>query len=441
MASVKTHQALLALLQEKEISGAAVTLAEILACTGWKESTYLTYWNKGQLSQFLNETAPNTYAASNVVALDDAAFTGMLSQSKHRRELGHNCRSRLAKALLRKSRDNMLLALELYNRPSLDNRMDAFVLCFCTAWEQLLKAILVERDGEESIFRAATKKKAGIRETISLRACLERNYQKDDLVRRNLERITYYRDQAVHLLMPEIQGPVSRLFQSGVMNYGQAFDAFAKQPFISEARSGLLTMVGDLRTPNHAFLRSRYGEQVGDEVAELAANLTSESESVDDMAFAIPLSVRWTFERRDANGKTLAVASADEGIEGLRKAVVVEKPVEREKTHPHLQRDAIAAINQMLRERYSDDDLPKALVKKDREDGRPAINTRDFQAVAWKLKWKRSNNREHHRSTNPELRHYSDLAVEEFVAKVMEDPDFLRRTRESYAHDQKKRRN
>lgn len=34
----------------------------------------------------------------------------------------------------------MMLALELYNRPSLDNRLDAFVLCFCTAWEQLLKA-------------------------------------------------------------------------------------------------------------------------------------------------------------------------------------------------------------------------------------------------------------------------------------------------------------
>ena len=39
----------------------------------------------------------------------------------------------------------MLLALELYNRPSLDNRLDSFILCFCVAWEQLLKAMLIEK--------------------------------------------------------------------------------------------------------------------------------------------------------------------------------------------------------------------------------------------------------------------------------------------------------
>lgn len=39
----------------------------------------------------------------------------------------------------------MMLALELYNRPSIENRMDAFVMCFCTSWEQLLKAILIEK--------------------------------------------------------------------------------------------------------------------------------------------------------------------------------------------------------------------------------------------------------------------------------------------------------
>jgi hypothetical protein len=34
--------------------------------------------------------------------------------------------------------------------------MDAFVLCFCTAWEQFLKAILIEEKGEE--FRANASK-------------------------------------------------------------------------------------------------------------------------------------------------------------------------------------------------------------------------------------------------------------------------------------------
>ena len=223
MATRKTHSALLALLKKKESAGELVAIDQILDATGWKRGTFLTYLRKGQFSSFLNEQAADKLTVTNVSNLTDGKFSRLLSQSKHRRELGHKCKSRLAKALLRKSRENMLLALELYNRPSLDNRMDGFVLCFCTSWEQLLKAILIERNGEPSIFKPHRRKKGRIRETISLRECLERQFNKPDLVRRNIDRIAYYRDQAVHLLMPEIQGQISRLFQSGVMNYGKQF--------------------------------------------------------------------------------------------------------------------------------------------------------------------------------------------------------------------------
>ena len=60
----------------------------------------------------------------------------------------------------------MMLALELYNRPSLENKLDGFVLLFCTAWEQLTKAMLIESKGEDSIFLPPNNK--GFRETISL---------------------------------------------------------------------------------------------------------------------------------------------------------------------------------------------------------------------------------------------------------------------------------
>jgi predicted DNA-binding protein (UPF0278 family) len=153
MKVASSHKNLLELLQKKESQGKAVSEEEILEASGWQKSTFSTYLNKGQLSDFLNEVREGYFEVSNSVGLSVQQFTQLLSQSKHRRGLGHNCKSRLAKALLRKSRDNMLLALELYNRPSLENRMDGFVLCFCTAWEQLLKAILIEQEGEESIFR------------------------------------------------------------------------------------------------------------------------------------------------------------------------------------------------------------------------------------------------------------------------------------------------
>ncbi|WP_220782602.1 DUF3644 domain-containing protein, partial [Shewanella sairae] len=154
----KSLSSLYELLREKELNGEKFGTEELLQSTGWKIATFRTYWNKGQLADFISEVADDEFEASNCQDISEVEFAKLLSQSKHRRGLGHNCKSKLAKALLSKSKDNMLLALELYNRPSLENRMDAFVMCFCTSWEQFLKATLIERDGEQSIFRKAGKK-------------------------------------------------------------------------------------------------------------------------------------------------------------------------------------------------------------------------------------------------------------------------------------------
>src|SRR5690606_20606606 len=115
------------LLLKAEQSRMAVTKGQLLKATGWKEITLNTYLRKGQLD-FLIPVGEDVYEASSISKFTEIEFSKNLSQSKHRRELGYNFKSRLARALLRRSRDNMLLALELYNRPSLENRLDGFAL-------------------------------------------------------------------------------------------------------------------------------------------------------------------------------------------------------------------------------------------------------------------------------------------------------------------------
>ena len=419
MATSKSQQELLMLLKEKENAGKSVTLDEILEYTGWKESTFYTYWNKGRLNEFLNEIGSGVYTPLNVSGLTENEFSRLLSQSTHRQELGHICKSHLAKALLRKSRDNMLLAIELYNRPSLDNRLDSFVLCFCVAWEQLLKAILIEKNGENSIFKNKYKKNK-IRETISLRVCLDRLYQKDDLVRKNIELITRYRDQAVHLLMPEIQGQISRFFQSGIMNYIREFEHFSMHKFLSSSHAGLLSLVGDLKDPDNAILGNRYGNQIGREISHIISELTIESSKYDDVRFAIPINVRLVFAKNNEEGDII-LSQADDGMEGLRNAIVVEKPVDREKTHPYRQKAAICEINKRLN-----------------ESGQVCINSHDFQSVVHKLKWKNANNRQHYMSKNPEYHYYSEYAVNEIVENITSDVSFISLCRDSYRNRKKK---
>ena len=435
MATRKSQQALLMLLKKKKKAGDSVTLSEILKCTKWKKSTFYTYWNKGRLNEFMNEIKPGVYTPLDISELTGSEFSRLLSQSKHRQELGHTCKSRLAKALLRKSRDNMLLALELYNRPSLDNRLDSFVLCFCVAWEQLLKAMLIEKKGENCIFKSKYNKNR-IRETISLRECLKQIYQNNDLVRKNLEFITYYRDQAVHLLMPEIQGQISRFFQSGIMNYIREFECFSKQQFLSSSHAGLLSLVGDLKDPDNVILGNRYGSEIGKEISYIINELTNESAKYDDVRFAVPINVRLVFAKSDKEGD-IVLSQANDGMEGLRNAIVVEKPVDREKTHPYRQKEAICEINKYLNEKYKETDLEHVLISRN-SNKQPCINGYDFQAIIHKLKWKNSNNKKHYVNKNPECHYYSEYAVEEIVKNIINDVLFVSRCRDSYGNQKKK---
>lgn len=426
MKVTKSLSSLHGLLKKNEVLGQKFTREDILNATGWKLATFRTYWNKGQLADFISEVSKDVYEASNSSDISEIEFAKLLSQSKHRRGLGHNCKSKLAKALLCKSKDNMLLALELYNRPSLENRMDAFVMCFCTAWEQFLKAMLIERDGEDSIFRKAGKK--GLKGTVSLRECLDKVYPQNSNIRKNIEQIAYLRDQAVHLLMPEIQGIMSRVFQSGVLNYTSKFEEFTEISFLNSSHAGMISLVGEFKSPPVSIMKSTYGD-IADEIIELASSVKTDVENSDDIEFAIPLNVKLVFATDAEDGSTITIARADEGIEGLKKALVIEKPVDRSKSHPLLQKDAINEINNRLHQRFDTEKLKKHLVKSCSRTGNPIINPNCFAAILSKNKWKLGDNKFHYKNENPEIHYYSYDLVEEFIKKVMEQDTYLRKTK------------
>ena len=410
------------------------SMDDILTATGWKPATFKSYLAKGQLAQFVSIGEKGRYEASNTLDISFKEFEKALSQSKHVQSLGHNCRSKLAKALLKKSKDNMLLAIELYNRPSLENKLDGFVMLFCTAWDQLLKAKLIEADGEESIYKKSGK---GLRQTISLRDACERCYKKDSKVKQNILRITALRDEAVHLLVPEVQGLASRIFQSGVFNYSSAFEEFCEVPFIKTTNLGMLSLVGSFQMPPLAMMRTVYGT-AADEMLELANELTTSIEKSNDVAFAIPLNVTLQFATNDEEGAQIILAKADEGVPGLQKALTIVKSVDAEKTHPYRQSDLLREINARLNILVTTEKLTKILVA--RKDGKPIFNGNCFQAVVQKLKWKHDNNRFHHYLEKANTHLYSEQAVNEIIDKLMSIKDYLLKCKKDYGQLQRAKR-
>jgi hypothetical protein len=415
-------------LQVKENKNTPFSIDEIITTTGWKKSTFKSYLSKGQLSEFISEIENSKFQASNSLNITFKEFEKKLSQSKHVQAIGHNFKSKLAKALLRKSKDNMLLAIELYNRPSLENKIDGFVMLFCTSWEQLLKAIIINIKGEESIYRQSGN---GKKETIPLRSCLELVFVNNDGTKRNILEITDLRDKAVHLLMPEIQGIASRIFQSGIFNYSSKFEEVCEIPFINTDNTGMISLVGDFKTPPLSMMRSIYGK-AADDIILLAEKLTASVESANDLSFAIPLDVTLQFAKKDSQGTQIILTKAESGMSGLKEALVIEKSVDAEKIYKFKQNQAINEINQRLNSKY-DDSFLKARLKK-QKNGKYQLNSNCLQSLIHKLKWKQSDNKHHHYFKNANYHGYSEVAIDVIIEKITSSKIYLTEAKQSYSN-------
>ncbi|MFS1870094.1 DUF3644 domain-containing protein [Vibrio lentus] len=435
MTKVDMQLLLYQFLQMHQTISSTFTKEELINHVGWKPSTFNSYYGKGQITQFLAEIEVNNYEAINVLDVSFIEFKKRLSQSKHYQELGHRCKSSLAKALLKKSKDNMMLALELYNRPSLENKLDGFVMMYSTAWEQLLKAMIIERYGEEAVFEKTNRQ--GIKKTISLRQCLDKLFKENDKVRKNIARIADWRDGAVHLLMPELQGLASRIFQSGVLNYSSKFQEFTDVPFMQSQHAGMISLVGDFKMPPEPVLRSLYGKAAQDMLA-LAKTVQDEIETEDDIEFAIPINVSLVYARDEKDSQIILAAAngKTQDLEELKKALIVEKQVDPEKTHTFTQKTAIDVINKTLSANYDIAKLEKCLVAQDKK-GEPIINSHCFQSVVSKLNWKGSCNKHHHYQKISNTHIYSQEAVDEFVRLVTTQDNFIKQAK----NQAKKKRN
>lgn len=414
-------------LQNKQLKQKAFTKQEVIDATGWKASTFKSYFGKGQITQFLTFLGDDKYEAVNTLDINFIEFKKRLSQSKHYQELGHRCKSNLAKALIKKSRDNMMLALELYNRPSLENKLDGFVMLFSTAWEQLLKSMIIEAEGELAIYSNPTKK--GIKQTIPLRKCLDKIFNHTDNIRRNVELIAGWRDDAVHLLIPELQGLASRVFQSGVINYSTKFEEFTEVPFLQSQHSGMISLVGDFKLPPKTLLTSYYG-QAAEDILELAKTVEHEIEQANDIEFAIPINVSLVYAKDDEQGQVI-IAKANgksDDIERLRNALIVQKAVDPEKSHIYSQNSAIRAINEQLN-KFSAEKLGRCLVARDKK-GELTFNSNCFQAVVEKLHWKKTNNEFHHFQAMANKHIYSQQAIEEIVSRITENEKYLQQAKD-----------
>ena len=115
--------------------------------------------------------------------------------------------------MLEKSEEAFLMAIEIYNKPTINYRIEGFSFFICNAWELLLKARLVQEG--KSIYYSDKPNR-----TISLSRCVSMVFTNDkDPIRKNLEIIINLRNTSTHFIIKEMDSIYFPFMQANVLNY------------------------------------------------------------------------------------------------------------------------------------------------------------------------------------------------------------------------------
>ncbi len=414
-------------LQEKERKDQVFSAEDIAKATTYElKGTVKTNLGKPVWRNVIQKVGPNQYRAVNVGGLSEPEFAQRISVNQQlEAPADSNPPSTLTERLYAKARENFILALELYNRPSLLNRLEAFAMLHCTAWEQLLKGRLIKEKGDAFIFRKDGR-------TIGLGECCEAQFKKrNDRIWQNIEAIAELRNMSTHLIMPELGVAYSPIFQAGVVNFLRTYRSWAANDAIPPHAIGLLTLTTGAQAPSAIDLATKYGKDLGEQVAAIINQVTFRIEADNHPEFAIVVRHQMKFGSGNDVDFTLEQLIAKGG-----NMAIIEKP--RDATDDLLAGQVVEAVNKLLK-----DQLPLAIrraIFTYKGKVSDMMNPSDFNVLCADQKWKASNNQYHQHHGPLNRGTFTIRSVHWIVDKLKDQNDYLAKRKESYFAKLRKKR-
>lgn len=396
--AVNSNQLKLAdILREYETNGVTFSTDMVADRTNYTKNSINKYFNEKLIGKYIFQNgAKNKFRCEGVLELSNKQFLSILSQSAKAKSLSPD--DRLYNKLIERSLDGFTLALEVYNRPSMKNRVEAFTIMMVNAWELLLKAELLKSNGHSSIFYNENR-------SISISDALKKRLQENDPVRKNIETLIELRDQAIHLLIPELQSQLSRLFQATVLNYQSRYKNEMGNSPLSGQSVGMLSLVIDGPETEVAVIQSQYGDITAGVVNKFIKSFSKSSSEYNSNEFSIPIEYKLALvKRKDKSDVSLSVGEDGD------KAIIIHKTVDLDVSHPYHTKEAIREINRL--------------------QSKIDIKSGTFQAVLFKHQIKKNKKSDMHYEIDNRPR-YSQKFIDWFV-KNLKQKEWINNARSSY---------
>lgn len=241
--------------------------------------------------------------------------------------------------LIEKSKEAFMLAIELYNKPTLRYRVEGFSLFICNAWELMLKAHMIKTRGESSIYYRDHPER-----TLSLENCIQKVFTNEKApLRLNLERIIELRNTSTHFITEEYEVVYIPLFQACVFNYVSKMMEFHGEDVTKDISQSFLTLAVSTSSLSNEELHARYPNEIANRLIAINEELSSEIEA-GNSDFAIRVDHRYYLTKNKSEAS--ATVAIDSGAEG--KVKIVRDIRNPNDTHKYTCKKCCKEINQRL---------------------------------------------------------------------------------------------
>ena len=320
--------------------------------------------------------------------------------------------ARTLNRLLEKSEESFILAIELFNRPTIRYRVEGCAFFLCNAWELMLKARQIKRDGYTSIFYPGKTNR-----TLSLEDCIKRTMTNDkDPVRLNIESVNELRNVGTHFVVEEYEITYGPIFQANIRNFDTKLRDYHNREICDKIPENYLILSVNRTDLNGQTIRAKYTPDVVERLLSAQATVDDRAEESGNLKYAMYFHTDLVLSKKE--GMPIRVDSSADS-----KARIVKELIDPTNKYPLRVCDILAIVNRQLKRSGTH------LTYRDDPDVR--FNQYHFLLFARCYNMKDDDRYAYDRSSRNERskgQHsyvYSSSAADFIVNEIMNDPEHI----------------
>lgn len=241
--------------------------------------------------------------------------------------------------LLDKAQEAFVMAIEIYNKPSIKYRLEGFSFFICNAWELMLKAHIMNKFGDDAIYYNNKPNR-----TISLENCVQKVFTNEKApLRKNLEKIIELRNTSTHFITEEYEAVYIPLLQACVFNFVDKMMDFHEIDMTKVIPENFITLSVRLKSLDETEIRGKYATQVAEKLITTSHAIQPMVEE-NNSAFAIKVEHYHYMTKKKEEATELYHISKD-----AKEAVRIIKEIkDPNTTHKYNAKSCIKEINKRI---------------------------------------------------------------------------------------------